>query len=298
MNSRFGFIVLLLLSNVAWGVDAPRYATELRNFSSAGKASNDEIRMRISLASDVVKPERSVRVANVLLCSISACYRASTSGYADVENTSRGSAHVIADVILPIATITDVYFPDVTGNAVVNGHLKLESPLILEKGFQGVELLIVLRRTQTGGQTRFIPVQSAGMYFHPENALVRYMPSVQTVASLSHGATLTIPVGALAKPQIFNIGVMDPGGIFPAIDIYPYMKLDKAAHVDARALRRGSASRDWIVPAVPSAPSASSTASAAQTTSGPITSSRIAILQTSLIKSSAFEHAGTAGPEP
>lgn len=297
MNSRFGLVVLLLLSNAAWGVDAPHYATDLRNFSSAGKASNDEIRMRISLASDVVKPERSVRVANVLLCSISACYRASTSGSADVENTSRGSAHVIADVILPIATITDVYFPDVTGNAVVNGHLKLASPLILEKGFQGVELLIVLRKTQAGGQTRFIPVQSAGMYFHPDNALVRYMPSVQTVASLSHGATLTIPVGALAKPQIFNLGVMDSGEVFPAIDIYPYMKLDKAAHVDARALRTASASRNWI-PAVPSAPSGSSTASAAQTISGPITSSRIAILQTSLITASAFEHAGAAAPEP
>lgn|GEM_PF-6824423 len=80
----------------AWGAISPRYATDLEIFSAVNKTDEDTIRLRITIAGDVQRAERAVRVGDILVCSRLACYRARTSGIAAVESTSRGVAEVVA----------------------------------------------------------------------------------------------------------------------------------------------------------------------------------------------------------
>ena len=281
-----GAAFMLMFGLGAVGAIESRYTTVLDNFAAGNKADKDTIRMRITIAGDAQQPERNVRIGDILLCSRSACYRARTSGIVAVESTSRGVAEVVADVKLPFTTVTDIYFTDVAGMSTVQGHLKLETPLAVEKGFQGLELMIAVRRLAWPGRTRYVPTAAASMYFHPDGHVVRYLPTVRTVAALPFGATLSIPAGALAKPQVFHIGVSDTGDVFPMIDIYPYIKLRKAATVQAMAFAGRSSSRgQMVVPAamgpaegmaIPAQLDASRTA-------------RISLMQTMLVRPGALE---------
>ena len=281
-----GAAFMLMFGLGAVGAIEPRHTTVLENFAAGNKADKDTIRMRITIAGDAQQPERNVRIGDILLCSRSACYRARTSGFVAVESTYRGVADVLADVKLPFTTVTDIYFTDVAGMSTVHGHLKLETPLTVEKGFQGLELMIAVRRLALPGRTRYVPTGAASMYFHPDGHVVRYLPTVRTGAALPFGATLIIPAGALAKPQVFHIGVSDTGDLFPMIDIYPYIKLRKAATVQAMAFAGRSSSRgQMVVPAaigpaegmaVPAQLDASRTA-------------RISLMQTMLVRPGALE---------
>lgn len=281
-----GVAFTMMFSLGAWGADGPRYATDLENFSAAAKADEDTIRMRITMAADAQQAERAVRIGDILLCARLVCYRARTSGIVAVDSTSRGLAEVVADVKLPITTLTDIYFTDVAGVSTVHGHLKLETPLAVEKGFQGVELMIVVRKLALPGRTRYVPARAASMYFHPEGHVVRYLPTVRTVAALPFGATLIIPAGALDKPQIFHIGVSDTGDVFPMIDIYPYIKLRKAATVQAMAFAGRRPSTKQMVAVAAMGPADSMTIPA-QLDAG--RTARISLMQTRLVKSDALE---------
>ena len=227
----------------------PRYAVSLAQYSNGLRVSEDATRLRISVATDSAQGERSVRIGEVLLCKASDCFRASTSRYVDVSDTATGTATVIADVVIPTMTITDVYFMEPSGGIAIAGHLKLEAPLVIEKGFHGIELLIGVKKQKTLGKTTYVPSQSGSSYFNPESQLVHYLPSTKTVAKLSLGTVLTIPAGALDKPQVFHVNVSDRGELYPIIDIYPYLKLNKPVIVEAPAIPGGSSSREMIVPA-------------------------------------------------
>lgn len=232
-----GTVLMLSISSGIWAEPVPRYATQLENYSTSTKANADSTRLRVSVATDLGIAERSVRVGDVMVCSASACFKARSRGYVDVHDTSQGKAALVADAVIPIATITAVYFSEVTGGKVIDGHVKLGTPLVLEKEFHGAELLIVLKRQQSPRGTLYVPTQTASNFFNPESQTVHYNPSVPTVANLSLGTVLSIPAGALDKSQVFSIGIHDVGERYPMVDIYPYLKLKKAGSLQASAIR-------------------------------------------------------------
>jgi hypothetical protein len=252
MFKRFVVPALLIgcISGV-WAAAVPRYAVELGKDTGPTNPSEKLTRMRISVVGEMPQAERSVRIGDLILCSSAQCYRARTPGYVNIENTAKGKADVIADGSIPIATITDVYFAEVGGASVVMGRLKLEKPLAIDENFPGVELMISVRKQHVATVATYVPVQSASMYFADDSELVHYLPSVQTVADLSLGTTLTIPAGALERPQIFNVGIAKIGEMFPKIDILPYVALKKAASIEVRALRNSSDKQQRIVPVIP-----------------------------------------------
>jgi hypothetical protein len=253
--------------------------------------------MRITIAGEVPQPEQSIRIGDLLLCSSVECYRAHTSGYLNIANTATGKAAVIADVSIPVTKITDVYFADVSSRSVVGGHLKLETPLAIEKDFPAIEFMISVRKQNNGTQTTYVPVQSASMYFTDDSEIVHYLPSVQTVAELSLGTKLTIPAGAVDRPQIFNIGITKVGEMFPKIDILPYINLKKPGNIEVPAVRTGSATHDFIVPINPAGQSED-----AQTLNMPAArqTAKVAFLRTAVIEPSVLEKSllGTASGAP
>lgn len=112
----FGSILMLaVLSTEAWGASVPRHAVPLEKYASDLRIAEGATRLRISVATDSAQGERSVRVGDVLLCKADDCFRAHTTGYVDVGNTSAGTANVVADVAIPAVTITDVYFTETGG---------------------------------------------------------------------------------------------------------------------------------------------------------------------------------------
>lgn len=241
-------------------------------------------------AAAVAAPERSVRVGDLLLCSAAACYRARTPGYATVADTAAGKASVVADVTIPATTVTDVYFTDVSGNSVMQGHLKLETPLAIAGDFPAVELMLGLRRQQAGKQAAYVPVQSAHMVFADDSELVHYLPSVRTVAALSLGTSLTIPAGALAQPRIFNVGITKVGELFPKIDILLYVNLKKPGIIEVRALRSasaGGAEREAIVPVDPAGRSDDLVAAPAERRLARLAFSRTAMIEPLVLEKSA-----------
>lgn len=280
--------LLFCCASGVWAATVPRYALELSKYSESTKSGERLTRMRITVAGEVLQAEQSVRVGDLLLCSSAECYRAHTSGYANIANTASGKADVIADVSIPIATITDVYFTDVGGRSVIGGHLKLETPLVIEKDFPGVELMIGVRKQQVGTQATYVPVQSASMYFTDDSELVHYLPSVQTVAELSLGTKLTIPAGALDRPQIFNVGIAKVGEMFPKIDILPYVNLKKPGNIEVRAVRSGSATHEFIVPINPAEQNDDSLMLNAPTAqrSAKVAFSRTAVIEPSVLEKS------------
>jgi hypothetical protein len=228
--------MLLSATTSIWSAPS-RYPIELDDYSSSSAVKDGSIRLRVSVADGTGIRERSVRVGNVIVCSSSTCYKAASKGSIDLQDTSRATAAIVADAVLPVTTITDLYFSDVTGGSRVGGHLKLRSPLILEKGFHGAELLVVLSKRTVSKNTLYVPEQVASSYFNQGSHLVRYVPRIPTIATLPMGATLSIPSGALARPAIFSVAVHDVGEAYPMVDIYPELKLQKAATLHASMIR-------------------------------------------------------------
>lgn len=269
----------------------PRYAASLAQYSNSVLVSEDAIRFRISVATDSAQGERSVRLGEVLLCKASECFRAPTPGYVDVSDTAAGTATAIADVVIPTVTITDVYFMEPSGGVAIAGHLKLEAPLVIEKGLHGIELLISVKKQNTAGKTTYVPSQSGNSYFNPESRLVHYLPSTRTVARLPLGTVVTIPAGAVDKPQVFHVNVHDRGELYPMIDIYPYIKLNTPMIVEAPAIPGGSSSREMIVPAY-----APEDKQLYAPVNGPVTAKngRVILTETGMVKSSTLEDSATA----
>ncbi|WP_332875875.1 hypothetical protein [Massilia sp. S19_KUP03_FR1] len=101
-------VLLFCLASGVWAAEVPGFVHELTNFTKAGTSGAQDVRMRITVASKVAQIEPSVRVGDLLLCASKKCYRARTSGYVNIANTAKGRANVVADVSIPIGTITDI----------------------------------------------------------------------------------------------------------------------------------------------------------------------------------------------
>jgi hypothetical protein len=235
------------------GTPVPQYAAQLEKFSSYENIAKDTMRVRVSVAVDTLSGERNVRIGDVLLCSTSSCHRAHTRGFADVINTASGAASAIADAAMPVGLkITDVFFTETNrGVSALTGHLALKTPMVTDGQFTSVELFIGVHKQQLNGAASYLPVQAVSAYFHPDNSLVYYLPALQTVAKLPLGGVLTIPAGAVSAPQIFNVSESDVGDIYPAIDIYPYIALDKPATIEVSPIPGGASAHEMIVPVYP-----------------------------------------------
>ena len=235
------------------GTSIPKYATQLEKFSNYENIAQGTMRVRVSVATDTLSSERNVRIGDVLLCSNSSCYRAHTTGYVDMINTGSGAASAIADAALPVGVkITDVFFTETNkGASALTGHLALKTPMITDRQFASVELLVGVHKKQPNGAASYLPVHAVSAYFHPDNSLVYYLPSLQTVAKLPLGGVLTIPAGATSEPQIFNVSESDVGNIYPSIDIYPYITLNKPATIEVSPIAGGASTHEMIVPVYP-----------------------------------------------
>lgn len=241
--------VMLLVSTGALSAPVPRHATELEKFTRDWQRTEDALRLRVSVATEPSQGERAVRVGDITFCTAqAACFRAHNSGYVDIGDTSLGTASTVADVVIPVTTITDVYFNETGGSTTIAGHLELQSPVMLEKDFYGVELMIVLRKETTAGKTTYIPAQSGHGYFVDVDKVVHYTPSIQTTAKLPFGTVLTIPAGALDKPQVFNVNVHSGGRLYPTADIFPYVDLKKPATIMAPPIPGGISMHVDIAP--------------------------------------------------
>ncbi|MGF6275230.1 hypothetical protein ABIB38_003628 [Massilia sp. UYP11] len=285
-------VLLLFVAAHAIGAPTPRYATQLEKFSSESRIPDSAMRLRVSVATDAPSSERAVRIGDVLLCSKSNCYRARTTGYVDVTDTSAGTANVVADVVMPVVTITDVYFTEPNGGPALTGHVNLKAPFVMEQGFYGAELLIGVRKQQLNAKPSYIPTQAASSFFNPESSLVHYLPSLQTVAKLPGGAVLTIPAGALDAAQVFHVSVDNVGEMYPRIDIYPYVKLHRPATIDVPSIPGGTSAHEMIVPIG----TREEQALWATPNAGPARNARMALPQTGVIKPDILEDSALGSP--
>ena len=299
MLKKISPVLLLLATAQAMaapipGVPTPRYATELEKFSSEARIADNAMRLRVSVATDVLSGERNVRIGDLLLCSNSSCDRARTAGYVDVIDTTSGGASVIADVAIPAVKITDVFFTETTsGGAALSGHLSLRAPQVMDREFYGAELLIAVRKQQLKGKASSIPTQSAASFFNPESSLVYYLPSLQTVATLPRNGVLTIPAGALAEPQVFHVSVNSVGDMYPRIDIYLYLQLNKPATIEVPPIPGGTSAHAMIVP-VGGTPEQQ--ARSASPNPGPARRARITVSRTAVIGTETLEDAALGTP--
>lgn len=277
----------------ARGAELPRHAQELRSYAGPVQDRAGSIRLRITVAGNLPQAQQAVRVGDMLLCGAAGCYRAHTAGYAQIADTSGGKAHVIADVMIPAVTISDVHFSEVVGASVIKGHLKLEPALAIERDVPAVELMIAVRKATAGGQAAWVPVESAHMVFADDSALVHYLPSVRTVATLSPGTTLTIPAGALDRARIFNVGIAKSGEMFPRVDIVPYLGLKKPGELEVRAL--GSRRRSRQAQVIPAGPAPHTHEAAAQDAPATQRPARITLWRTAVIEPAVLEQSLSAG---
>jgi hypothetical protein len=172
-----------------------------------------------------------------------------------LEDTHALAPTKLAEFMIPPTTITSVFFTEVVGGSVFEGNLKLKSPLMIEKGFQGGEILLMFSKKEKGKIISYVPVQSATALMPKEaGTTVYYTPNNTVEKQLPFGATLKIPKGALSEPAIFNVSSRDVGTNFPLIDIYPYVDFHIAATLEApRIVRTASVdlTRSVRVPTAP-----------------------------------------------
>lgn len=254
MLSRILAACLLLSSCAIVQAAAPRYATPLQPYSAVTDVGGEQRRLRISIATESGLDERAVRVGEIMLCSVAACFKTGAPGYLDVVSTAHGGATLVADVFLPNVAITNVYFADGGGGRATEGELALRTPLIVENDYYGKELMLSLRLVRIAGQERFIPVDAASNYFNRESETVFYQPNSLTVAKLSFATTFSIPAHALSRPQVFSVGIHNVGEKYPKVDIYPPVALSKPATVIISAIplkpRLSTGSDDSSVPRI------------------------------------------------
>ena len=102
---------------------------------------------------------------------------------------------------------------------------------------------------------------------------------------------LTVPAGALDRPQIFNIVIAKIGEVFPKIDIFPYIHLTKAAKLEVRAVRNTRSARALVVPVMPAEHSSDALTLGAPTTqpSVKLTFYRTAAIEASVVEKSCHE---------
>jgi len=205
-------------------------------------------RLRLSLASGDTSTSETPRLAGIALCTTSVCYESSAPSTVTISSTANGAGATIAELEVPNSDIVIVQFKSAAGQGILQGSVALPDPLKLEKGFQGGDVLVIVQKRGSG----YVPVAAASNYVQSEGTTFFYNPKFATTVKLPHGVTLTIPAGATATPQVFLAGVHDTGDDYPLVDIFPAVKLAKAATVQFPVIARAaSATLTGQAPATP-----------------------------------------------
>lgn len=205
------------------------------------------LRLKITLASDILASMPPVRLGGVVVCSDRACYR--PPPFSSVKAVlDGGEVAVVADMSLPPGVIRHLYIEPLRGGNVMAGGLTLATPLKLEKGFYGGEIFATVRSTRTGADYVHQPLAATAAPIHPEVKLWHGRPGFPILAKLAHGVVLDIPAGALPGPVLLAAVAHDTGDAYPLVDVYPYMDLAKSASLTVPPLPRRPLGR--LAPAV------------------------------------------------
>jgi hypothetical protein len=216
-------------------------------------------RIRLDLTSNEDAPSAGVGVGAVTFCTRKSCFRAVAQSVVDLSNTASGKSVRVLDAVIPTGKIERLFFDDIAGRKVVAGSIHFGHPIPLEDGFQGSEIMVVLDRAVASDRTVLKPVAAAGNYFRDGGEVVYYNPRFRTVARIGHLASLDIPSGATAQPQVFSVAAHDIGEDYPLVDIHPVVALDKPAtvrldptpHAPSDSVVRASVAGPLPVPARP-----------------------------------------------
>lgn len=225
---------IFFVSNSAFA-GGPIAAYPMERFDPAVTPSKEKTRLRLTVVGRDSKAN-VISVGDITVCSSSACYRPNVSGNLEIQNASSGGATLFVDGVVPYGTYTHVNFSDRSGPAVLKGSVKLKTPLKLEPGFQGGEIMVVAESRGEGRSKTFSPTIAVSALMDPSSQSVYYDPNFAATVSLKLGATLQIPAAALKYPQIFSVAVRNVGSKYPSIDIYPYIELEKSASLSSMAV--------------------------------------------------------------
>lgn len=235
--------IMLSISTVTLSAVAQvpsRYPIPVKNFTSASELNANASRMKISVLAD--GQGDTALISGLVLCSRSTCYKPSTEQTVSIKNTANGSSSIVGDFLIPPDTIESIYFEDSKSSGAISGSIKLASPLKVEKGFYGAEMLVVLKKINARGRVEYRPASVATNLLREGATSVYYVPSKPLVYNLPYDAVLKIPANALPATQIFSVAVHDTGDRLPMVDIYPYVDLAQPAVLDRTPLQRPSES--------------------------------------------------------
>lgn len=221
------FLVSSLFCASSYASSIPFQPSDIGDYSKETIDRKTHARLRLAVSLDQTAGDTNLKVGKVVVCSVKACYRPHTKDYIAVSNTLNGSATIVFDSLVPYDNITSVYIDDVVGEKIITGPILLNSPLKIEDGFQGGEILLILKKRKAAKGTVYEPEVAVSALFDSEAQSVYYNPKFSLAASIGSGVSIAIPPGALKTPQIFSAAVRDTGNSFPQVDILPYIELDK-----------------------------------------------------------------------
>ena len=236
----------------------PFFPEPINNFLETGSPKAKLARLKVSITLNDAEKNLDIRLGGLVLCSEMACFRPNTPSYVDVTSTQNGTATIIADAALPFTRIVSAFFDTTSGQKIINGNIQFETPLNIERGDYGGEVLIVLSKKIINNQSIYYPTSTSGSLINEESKSIFYNPKFPTSVNLSHQARLFIPVDALNYPQIFIISVHDVSNKYPLVDIYPYVSLKHSATLEVTEINQTQQNNviksESVVPRTPVVP--------------------------------------------
>lgn len=193
-------------------------------------------RLRLNLTSNEMRGSQTIRLAGMSLCTTSICYEAGVPSSLIIFSTINGTATVAAEIEVPYSNIDSVRFKFAAGRDVLHGNIFLPEPLILNKEFNGGDVLVVIQKQGSD----YVPIAAASNYIQPEGTTVFYNPKFATNVKLPLGVTLTIAESATSFPHVFLVGAHDTGDDYPLVDIHPKLQLAKPAIVQLPTISRAA----------------------------------------------------------
>jgi hypothetical protein len=218
---------LAIFSSVAQATTYPFQPTPVPDYPTAEKSSADVTRLRLSVSIDSSIKDDSLKIGDLIFCSSTACFRPTPKTYISAKSTEFGTATTVFDSAVPYGDIRTIFFGEVAGQKIISGRIELPSTLSLEKGFQGADILVLLKKSMSRNNVVYVPARATSALMDNTAQAVYYDPSFSSTVSLPYGVTLKIPEGSTDGPQIFSVAVRDVGNYRPSVDIYPYINTKK-----------------------------------------------------------------------
>jgi Phosphodiester glycosidase len=173
---------------------------------------------------------------SIALCSATQCWKTIIPKIKELPEASTGNAEEVADIVIPLVTITDVYFLDTHKNDnMVSDHLTLKTPLTTEPDFPGYHVFVNLMGDsdlkRSSNLKRLAPNRAAWGYIGRDSSYVFYTPESAVFSKLLNGVSIKIPSQALVDAQVLTITSQNVGEATPLVDIFPIMPLLKNAEL-------------------------------------------------------------------